>query len=98
MITDRQVAMRLNHDQRPMAFKRFEDGHMVLINQHGQKVSFCKALVERALASLSTEEAGTAQKSQERPRSKAPVSPQAKKAPAGQAAPPQPIKKGTAQP
>ena len=51
-MTDLQLATQLNGGYRPMSFKRYEDGHMVIITHQGKKVTIAGEIVKKVGQSL----------------------------------------------
>ena len=47
-MTDLQLAINLNGGFRPLSFKLYDDGHMVIITHEGKKVSIAKEIVNNA--------------------------------------------------
>ena len=46
-MTDLQLAIKLNGGFRPLSFKLYDDGHMVIITHQGTKVSIAKDIVSK---------------------------------------------------
>jgi len=47
-MTYQQLAIKLNGGFRPLSFKLYDDGHMVIITHEGKKVSIAKEIVSKA--------------------------------------------------
>jgi len=49
-MSDLELAVKLNNGYRPLSFKRYDDGHMVIITHQGKKISISKEIVNKTLA------------------------------------------------